>query len=137
ELLEITEVGAVIPRRVGNLIGPALPSESITQVVEDRVGNVDAERSYIVRCHGETLLRRRRRGRRRLRRRRWRSRRWCCRWRHGRWRPSRRARRCAVRRTVSVAVAQTARGGLHGVALRPEPDQSHDERGDAAEEREI
>ena len=48
EVLEVREVGAVVPARARDLVGPARAPEPVAQIVEHRFGNLDAERSDVV-----------------------------------------------------------------------------------------
>src|SRR5690348_14708854 len=55
EVAQIREVGAVAPTRSGDLVGPAGAREPVTQIGENRVGNVDAKRPEFV-AHAATLV---------------------------------------------------------------------------------
>ena len=52
QLLEIRQVGAVVPTAVRDLIGPARTRQPVAEIVEHRVGHLDAERSQLV-SHAE------------------------------------------------------------------------------------
>ena len=45
EVAQVLEVGAVVPRRVRDLVGPAGARQAVAQVVEHGVGHLDAERT--------------------------------------------------------------------------------------------
>lgn len=47
EILEVAELGAVVPARAGELLREACPCEALMQVVEDRLRNVDAVRGDV------------------------------------------------------------------------------------------
>src|SRR5207244_13069132 len=49
QVLQVEEVGAVVPARARDLIGPARARQALAQVVELRLGNLDAERRDVVR----------------------------------------------------------------------------------------
>ena len=53
QLLEVLEVGAVVPTRAGDLVGPACACQPVAEIVEHRVGNLDAERPDLVVRHAE------------------------------------------------------------------------------------
>ena len=46
ELFEIARVGAELPRRSDEGLGPARPAQTAIQVVEHRIGNRDLERLH-------------------------------------------------------------------------------------------
>src|SRR5262245_9190503 len=54
EISEIREIGAVVPRGVRDLVGPARAGEAIAKIVEHGIGDVDAERAEFV-GHGRTV----------------------------------------------------------------------------------
>ena len=54
QVLEVREVGAVVPRRAGNLVGPPRAREPVAQVVEDLLRHLDAERTEVF-GHGPNL----------------------------------------------------------------------------------
>ena len=45
QVLEVREIGAVVPTAARDLVGPARAREPVAEVVEHRLGNLDAERS--------------------------------------------------------------------------------------------
>ena len=47
QVLQVPEVGAVVPARAGNLVGPTRARQPLAQVVEIGLGNFDAERSNL------------------------------------------------------------------------------------------
>ena len=51
EVLQVREVGAVVPAAAGDLVGPARAREPLAEVVEHRLGHVDAERTDVVARH--------------------------------------------------------------------------------------
>ena len=51
QILQVREIGSVIPRGVRDLIGPARARQAITQVFDVGVGNLDAERPHLFARH--------------------------------------------------------------------------------------
>ena len=45
EVLEVREIGAVVPAAARNLVGPARAREPLAEVVEHGLGNLDPERT--------------------------------------------------------------------------------------------